>query len=971
MAQQNINLGIPNNEDGDLVRSAFSKAEDNFTELYARTPPEVDRIISGSFIWTEVGLEFEATPFVYSLSGQVNLIGYSIPYQPNIITLDTPDGGETNPRIDLIVIDGDTKSVVVVKGAPAPTPQEPTLQFGSQLRITAIYVPPTGVPGVGGGNTTIETIKIYDENLGDPAEWDITALTGTGVVSDDLTVGIPLDTYNIKFPGNIANQLESVEFTAATLALFNTNAILAFQLKQSERWDTATRLIIKVEDSSTTEATIELDYTSILEFGFETANDATWMTVVIPLNRINIGSTLSDINKITIEAWNNPILYIDNIIFQTGIETFNGVIVPTKTSDLINDGEDGINPFITDLGIVAIIKLDEGNGIGYVSEGSDRTLFGNIGRNALDLSLSTGVSTTRGATGEHSVALGDDVTASGYGSMSIGYNNTASGDFSFSQGYTNSSGGYSDAVYGTFNTSTEPSNINGYRFIAGLRNTVDVTLGGVALGNGHHVSSFGTTAVGQASLQTSGGANVGTSPMLVVGNGDFNYTGGILNVISRSDAFVVYKSGSVVAPSLTTALIDGEATGKALVTKEWITGQGFGDYVDLINPQSVYGIKTFYDNLYVNQFGNTGVATFGIGAVQQLYNYTTNDYQLINTGGRLIMNASGKYTMLDSTGFSVATDSSTTQRGYLLTDNLTGQQILQYPDASGTLVLLENDNAFTGKNTFNNSSNYNIVSTNTRSSLGGILSDNTFTGIGITATNSNDAGISIQSYTLNGDGIVSVAGTTGTGNVFVGQNNYVDTFTVNKEGDITANSINIGGAGANVLLDDGNLKLLSELGGGATGSDIAYDATTWDANTDVPTKNVIRDLYENKTFKVDTVGAAVPIVPIYWQGTQAEFTAKFGATAPDNYFTVVTDANPPAITAGDVVVDASGFVGNLTGTDTSTQEALNTIDALVLGGTGTIGGSISDNQVAIGATTAGDIEGDQQHKVMLGLVIKN
>ena len=50
MAQQNINLGIPNNEDGDLVRSAFSKAENNFTELYARTPPEVDRIISGSFI---------------------------------------------------------------------------------------------------------------------------------------------------------------------------------------------------------------------------------------------------------------------------------------------------------------------------------------------------------------------------------------------------------------------------------------------------------------------------------------------------------------------------------------------------------------------------------------------------------------------------------------------------------------------------------------------------------------------------------------------------------------------------------------------------------------------------------------------------------------------------------------------------------------------------------------------------------
>lgn len=37
MAQQNIILGTPNNEDGDFVRDAFVKTEDNFTELYART----------------------------------------------------------------------------------------------------------------------------------------------------------------------------------------------------------------------------------------------------------------------------------------------------------------------------------------------------------------------------------------------------------------------------------------------------------------------------------------------------------------------------------------------------------------------------------------------------------------------------------------------------------------------------------------------------------------------------------------------------------------------------------------------------------------------------------------------------------------------------------------------------------------------------------------------------------------------
>jgi len=34
MAQLNINIGTPNGNDGDTVRDAFSKTEDNFTELY-------------------------------------------------------------------------------------------------------------------------------------------------------------------------------------------------------------------------------------------------------------------------------------------------------------------------------------------------------------------------------------------------------------------------------------------------------------------------------------------------------------------------------------------------------------------------------------------------------------------------------------------------------------------------------------------------------------------------------------------------------------------------------------------------------------------------------------------------------------------------------------------------------------------------------------------------------------------------
>jgi hypothetical protein len=34
MAKQDINLGTPNGKDGDLIRDAFNKVNQNFTELY-------------------------------------------------------------------------------------------------------------------------------------------------------------------------------------------------------------------------------------------------------------------------------------------------------------------------------------------------------------------------------------------------------------------------------------------------------------------------------------------------------------------------------------------------------------------------------------------------------------------------------------------------------------------------------------------------------------------------------------------------------------------------------------------------------------------------------------------------------------------------------------------------------------------------------------------------------------------------
>jgi len=630
---------------------------------------EVDRIISGgAFYWTEVDLVFQWANFTYSFGGEIFIIGYSNPGYPNVTTLDAPDVGETDARIDLIVIDGIAQDVIVVKGIPSPTPQEPSLAFGTQLRLTAIYVPATGDPEVvdpDGGTDPITNITVFDENLGDPVEWDFIPATGIVASTNDFHNG----TLSIEATNPQSYQLK---LETATPVLSSTIDVFSFWIKIKEDFGSDQISIYF------TNGTVSSSYVRVTngKYGFD-SSDLEWQKITIALNAIS--APLPQIDKIAI-VLDAPKLgyFIDEVGFQPSLVIVDPII-PTRTSDLINDGEDGVSPFITDLGGVAIVKLDEGNGIGYVSEGSDRTLFGNIGFNALDLSLSGGASTTRGATGEHSVALGDDVISSGYGSFATGYNNTASGDFSFVQGYSNLSGGYSDAVYGTFNTTTEPSSDNGYRFTAGLRNIIDVSLGGVALGNGHHVSSLGTTAVGQASLQTSGGANSPTSPMLVVGNGDFNYNLGDLNVTSRSNAFVAYKSGSIVAPSLTNALIDDEATGKALVTKEWVTGNGFVPYtgatgsVDLGN-NNLTSLLQYNRGVIINDSSNTanalnlktatlGSSLAGAGYVSLISN--TVDYLSIYYG------VGSKVADLDGSA-------------------LTARRTFTFPDESGILPLSVN-----------------------------------------------------------------------------------------------------------------------------------------------------------------------------------------------------------------------------------------------------------------------------------------
>ena len=143
---------------------------------------------------------------------------------------------------------------------------------------------------------------------------------------------------------------------------------------------------------------------------------------------------------------------------------------------------------------------------------SDINNHGDIGSNAVDLSYSNSVSTTKGATGSSSIAMGQGTIASGLYSTAMGYLTTASNRAGTAMGdRTTASAWYSTAM-GTETTASDYASLS--------------------IGTYNLVNSVVTTGGDANNFDTDNAA-------FVIGNG-YNDGPGPVN----SDAFVVYFNGN-------------------------------------------------------------------------------------------------------------------------------------------------------------------------------------------------------------------------------------------------------------------------------------------------------------------------------------------------------------------------------------------------------------------------------------------
>ncbi|MBP6794328.1 MAG: tail fiber domain-containing protein [Saprospiraceae bacterium] len=150
-------------------------------------------------------------------------------------------------------------------------------------------------------------------------------------------------------------------------------------------------------------------------------------------------------------------------------------------------------------------KITEGANTGHRILGRDPANYGDIGSNAVDLSYSFDESSTMGATGDYSTAIGQNTTASGYFSTAMGSYTSASGSESTAMGSnTNASGNNSTAMgnntYASGSESTamgSSTNASGNYSTAMGSYTSASGSESTAMGNSTNASGNYSTAMGQ------------------------------------------------------------------------------------------------------------------------------------------------------------------------------------------------------------------------------------------------------------------------------------------------------------------------------------------------------------------------------------------------------------------------------------------------------------------------------------------
>lgn len=290
------------------------------------------RLISGGAEWslTGNGSTFSVSNIVYSFNGEI--LTYNAGY-PNL----TFDNGDSNDRIDAIVINEDNQ-IVINRGTASITPPKPVIT-DSQILIQYAYI-------TANSSTIGASEAVYINN----SQWNTSTYQVSGTLSGSVNLASSVDNYLSSVCVDVNSDYRTgVKFTkpSGTISA-NDYASITMRIKLTSVVSDNTILVAQLQGIANG-YNISGNTINLMTYGLDRDVINTWQHIVIPISRF--GSNLTSINSLTLRmvgglSGSNTNWRVDYIFFQKGV-TFDGYMgEPDSTSSIstnvvIGPAEDG------------------------------------------------------------------------------------------------------------------------------------------------------------------------------------------------------------------------------------------------------------------------------------------------------------------------------------------------------------------------------------------------------------------------------------------------------------------------------------------------------------------------------------------------------------------------------------------------------------------------------------------------------
>ena len=283
------------------------------------------RLIEGN--WSLDSLSGDYTYNVFVQRFILNNISYLDVGLYDQVTL--ADADPTLDRIDIIYIDNNLQ-LGVLSSTPAINPTTPFVDVETQLPLFQVLVE-AGTQAPSG----VTNLLVYDEDAGSPSEFDIIS-TASSINPADTSDPVGGSTYDILF--NNPQNGDKIELRTLTdLINANNTANLIFRIKTPSE----VRFNVYLEDVNGGNRSNQVQVRDG-RYGYN-SSVTDYQTIAIPLstlqrNNDSYSTLVFRIRQSFVGLWT-----MDRVLFQAGISTPQSEQV-TRTSQLVNDGEDSESP---------------------------------------------------------------------------------------------------------------------------------------------------------------------------------------------------------------------------------------------------------------------------------------------------------------------------------------------------------------------------------------------------------------------------------------------------------------------------------------------------------------------------------------------------------------------------------------------------------------------------------------------------